>query len=135
MAYIDWHDDYSVKIELIDDQHKAMIRAMNDLYEVIIAGKNKQELTGSMGSLIEVTETHFKTEEELIISHSYPEHEVHKAAHDSLLEQIRELQESFIRGEMKLTVDVLDFLFDWLMHHIQEVDKSYMAYLNSRGVY
>jgi len=45
-----------------------------------------------------------------------------------------ELKGSFDKGENIITVEVMNFLKDWLNNHIIGTDKKYGPFLNSKGV-
>jgi hemerythrin-like metal-binding protein len=77
---------------------------------------------------------HFKTEENLMESHHYPDYGQHKSEHERLTATVLDFQGKFQRNEVGLTIDVMQFLKDWLYKHILESDKRYAPYLNSQGV-
>ena len=135
MSYIDWDESFSVKIGHIDEQHREMMRHINMLYCAMEERSNGDRVSRLIDDLIQYTKFHFNTEEELIISHSYPEYKIHKAAHDSIMDQISEIREGLDGGAIKLSPELIDFLYDWLVTHIIDTDRRYMTFLNSRGIY
>jgi hemerythrin len=67
-------------------------------------------------------------------SHHYPELNHHKSEHMILTTVVLTFQSKFQRNEVGLTIDVMDFLKNWLCKHIMESDKKYAPRLNSQGL-
>jgi len=67
-------------------------------------------------------------------SHRYPDYDRHKSEHERLTKTVLDIQGKFQSNEVGLTIEVMDFLKNWLYHHILESDKKYTPYLNSQGV-
>ncbi len=44
------------------------------------------------------------------------------------------LQQQFDQGKATITLDVMEFLQQWLDKHILGTDKKYAPFLNSKGV-
>ena len=130
-----WSEIYSVKIGIVDMQHKNLVNLVNELHDSMRAGHAREKLGQILSNLIKYTQTHFATEERLLQSHSYPEYSQHKAEHDNLTATVVDLQRKFQRTEVGLTVEVMEFLRDWLVKHIQGSDKKYAPFLNTKGVH
>lgn len=45
---------------------------------------------------------------------------------------LKDLQERLSKGEVALSIEVMDFLKDWLTGHIVEHDKKYGVYINEK---
>ena len=129
-----WSDIYSVKIGIIDSQHKNLVGLVNALHQAMVSGHGKEELGKILASLVKYTQVHFKTEENLMESHKYPDYSQHKAAHEQLTKTVLDFQAKFQRSEVGLTIEVMQFLKNWLGKHILETDKKYSPYLNAQGV-
>lgn len=129
-----WSDTYSVKIGVIDMQHKNLVSIVNELHQAMVAGQGKQQLGKILSNLIKYTQVHFKTEENFMESHQYPEFIHHKSEHDHLTKTVLDFQSKFQRNETGLTIEVMDFLKDWLSKHILGSDKKYTPFLNAQGV-
>lgn len=54
--------------------------------------------------------------------------------HDDLTRKALELKAAFDSGKPALTIDVMNFLKDWLNGHILQVDKKFGPFLKSKGV-
>ena len=134
MALINWTDQFSVNIVKIDEQHKGLIDLLNKLHESMKTGKGKEVISEVLNSLVTYTKTHFATEEQLFKTHGYPGNAVHSMEHAKLTQQVAKVQQDFLKGEKVLTMDVLNFLKDWLNNHIMKSDKQYSAFLNAKGV-
>ena len=129
-----WDDSFSVKIGLIDMQHKKMVGMINELHRAMVGGKGKKNLSSILSGLIDYTREHFITEEILMQAHAYPEFLTHKLEHQKLTKTVVGLQRRFRSNEAGLTIEVMEFLKDWLRNHILGSDKRYAPYLNAKGV-
>jgi hemerythrin len=63
--------------------------------------------------------------------HHDPDYAQHKAFHDDLTRRVVEFQKSFDEGRTAMSVELLQFLKDWLGHHIGETDKKVATYLKT----
>jgi hemerythrin len=129
-----WSPALSVKIQQFDDQHIKLVNMVNELHDAMKEGKGSEVLGRILNGLISYTSSHFTDEEQLMALHDYPETAAHKVEHEKLVRQVMELQSNFKAGKAILTLDVLMFLKEWLMKHIQGDDKRYGVYLNTKGV-
>ena len=134
MALIEWKESYSVNVTEIDNEHKKLIELINNLHEAMMSGKSKEVMGKILDELIQYTLYHFATEEKFFDKYNYPESEIHKKQHADLVEQVAALQKKFKGGERVLTIDVLNFLKDWLNDHIIGSDIKYAHFLKSHGV-
>lgn len=135
MALLTWTDDYSVKIKRIDDQHKNLVKLINDLHEGMRSGKGKEALGTVLSELVEYTKTHFAAEEKMMQDHGYAGYLKQKIEHDALTKKVVEINANYQSGKTTLSIDVMSFLKDWLIKHIQGSDKLYSGYLNGKGVH
>ncbi|MFZ5572665.1 MAG: bacteriohemerythrin [Thermodesulfobacteriota bacterium] len=130
-----WEDgNMSVKIAEIDQQHKALVNLINNLFDAIKEGKSNQIFEKLISDLIKYTQFHFSTEEKYFTQHAYPETQLHKAKHQEFVETVLRFKKDFDAGKTGLTMGILDFLRDWLVKHIMGEDRKYSAFLLSKGV-
>ncbi len=129
----EWKDAYSVGFAEIDAQHKALFQIVGELHQSMLAGNAKQVLGEILARLIAYTKRHFATEERLMQAAGYPEYATHKAIHETLTKQVLDFQKDFNAGRAAMTVQILQFLKDWLQKHIANTDKRLGAYLQSKA--
>jgi hemerythrin len=134
MALITWTEALSVSIKEFDDQHKKLVAMVNELHSAMGSGKGKEVMGKILDGLVEYTKSHFAAEERLMQKHGYAGYVAHKAQHDALTKQVAELHASVREGKAVVTVDVMNFLKDWLARHIMDTDKKYGPFLNGKGV-
>jgi len=133
MSMFEWKPEYSVGHAEIDSQHKRLFALANDLYNAMTSGKGKGVLSKTLADLVSYTKLHFATEERLMLAHHYPEYAQHKANHDALTTKVVEFQKEFATGRVAITVSLLQFLKDWLQHHIGETDRKIAVFLKSKA--
>lgn len=134
MEFIEWVESYSVNIKEIDDQHKKLIGIINRLHDAMKTGQSKNAISNALSDLIDYTDYHFRTEEELFQKYEYPDLVKHKEEHDDLTQKAIDLKTSFDEGRLMHNIEVILFLKDWLNTHILDTDKKYSTFLNSKGV-
>jgi hemerythrin len=48
--------------------------------------------------------------------------------------QVVDIQNKFKAGEAMVSMELMTFLKDWLVNHIQGTDKKYSSFLRGKGV-
>jgi hemerythrin-like metal-binding protein len=134
MPLIQWAPKYSVNVREIDQQHQKLMALINELYDAMTAGHGKDVLSKVLGELINYTVYHFSFEEKLFDKHGYPETAAHKSEHEKLKATATDLKQKFDSGKGQITLEVMNFLKNWLNNHILGTDKKYTAFLNGKGV-
>jgi len=130
MALLTWSSRYSVDVESMDKQHTVLFGFLNDLHDAMMNGK-AHKITGELlRKLLEYTRQHFAAEEALMVSAKYPKLEEHRIKHRDLIMQVEDFAARFQRGETALSVQLLNFLRDWLTNHIQSEDQKYGPWVN-----
>jgi len=133
-SLMEWSDAFVIDIEEIDYQHKKLVDLVNQLNAAMKTGRGKDKLAQVFEDLKEYTVHHFATEEALFEEHNYPGMISHVALHKKLVDQVIELEEKFKSNSGVLTTDVMNFLKDWLIKHIQGEDRKYVPHLHKAGV-
>jgi len=134
MAFFDWNDTYSVGVVKIDNQHKRLVQIINELSDAMGAGKGREVLGNVLKELIAYVNTHFKTEEEMMVQYGYEEYENHRYEHEKLTDEVKRFFDDYQAGKALLSVQIMNFLRSWLMDHIVVKDKKFGKFLNSKGV-
>lgn len=129
-----WSEAYSVHIELMDQQHKAMFAAVAELNEALATGHGDAILGPTFGRLMEHARQHFADEEALMMRHDFPTLTTHRAEHEHFRKQIEAFIEDHKRGKVGVPSSLLLFLQRWLKEHVMHTDKQYSAFLNARGI-
>jgi hemerythrin-like metal-binding protein len=109
------------------------VEALNQLYAAMDQGTDKEEIVKVLNFLRDYTVMHFSTEESLMIQHNYPDASAHFAAHSDLVIQVSDFMSNYRTGNIVGMREMLKFLENWLVGHIQGKDKALGAYLKGRG--
>lgn len=136
MKDIEWTDDLSVGVEVIDEQHKMLIQHLNNLTRAIEQHQGPEKIGTTLGFLIDYTDCHFSSEERHMATHDYPELGAHRVQHDQFKTTLSNLEEDF--KEEGATHDLADsidtLLVNWLINHIRGVDVKFGDFLESNGI-
>lgn len=135
MPLMEWSEKLSVGVQQFDSEHKKLVGMVNDLFDAVQAGRGKDILGPILDGLIGYTKTHFANEERYMTQHGFPALAAHKAEHDALTKQVVEVEKKFRAGATAvLSLEVMNFLKNWLVKHILGTDKGYTAFLNGKGI-
>jgi hemerythrin len=134
MALMAWTQKLSVGVARIDKEHQGLIDLLNHLHDEMLKGKAKDVLAPVLDKLIQYTNSHFVNEETLFRIHNYGNATAHKAEHDSFRNKAADLQKATKAGTAGISTEVMVFLKDWLVKHIQGTDMQYRAFFEAKGV-
>lgn len=127
MAFLEWNESYSVGVSAIDDQHKTIVRMVNELQDAMRRGKGRVLLDELFGNLVEYTATHFRDEEAYMQRIGYPqaEFDAHCRKHREMTDKVLDLKRRFESDEVMISIRLMDLLKTWLSDHILGMDKQF----------
>ncbi len=129
MGFMEWNEKFITGVKEADEQHKKLVSLINQLYDAMREGKGKEVIDLIIDELVKYADYHFKTEETLMSKYGYPELESHKREHELFVQKVQEFVEKEKKGSLTLTMDVMNFLKNWITNHILGSDKKYGPFL------
>ena len=118
----------------IDEEHKKLIKAINDLLAACGQGKGRQEITNTVDFLVDYTKTHFSHEEKLQIQNRYPEYSAHKAWHEGYVAQISQLAKRLKdEGATIILVGEVNMKASILVTHIKTQDVKLAKFIKEQN--
>jgi hemerythrin len=134
MAY-QWDPSLETGHFKIDNQHKQLIAALNDIIEASQQGKGSEEIFKTLDFLTGYTVMHFMTEEKLQVQYNYPDYLTHKRFHDEFKITVAELTHRLIsEGPTEELINtVTTTIGNWLLNHIKGDDFRMAAFVKSKG--
>ena len=126
MAFMEWTPEMSVGLAELDDDHKMLVRVINQLAtNTGQAGALRQ----CIFALMRYAEFHFAREEHVMQACGFTALPEHKLEHEDFTAQIQALAKRFEENPEAAAPEIneklLDYLKNWLTHHILIVDMAY----------
>lgn len=134
MALITWSDKYSVEIKEIDDQHKILVGMINELHDSMKQAKSREASLKIINKMAEYTKFHFTTEEKYMKRFKYPDYEEHKLEHDKFVAKVEQFRNDYENEKAGVSYEIMNFLKDWLLGHIQLTDRKYVGLFKDNGM-
>lgn len=134
-----WTDNLSVGIKGFDEDHRRLIRMINELHMVIqdVDANGKipvEEIEIALHRLENYFSYHCLEEERLMEQTGYPELREHRLEHQKFFATVAEMSQRFLgSSEPAHATEVMQFMYDWLTNHIFAIDMKYSAHLRAKG--
>jgi hemerythrin len=133
--YMEWNEAYSVGVAVFDDEHKKLVAILNELHAGLRGEIDKLALQRISDKLVDHALMHFRHEEMYFDDWSFPEAAAHIADHAKLRQQVFDYRNQILdKDSRELALEMLNFLCQWLGHHIMVEDRQYGIYLRNKGV-
>jgi hemerythrin len=131
---LQWQDRYSIGIPAVDHEHQELIRMINDLLIRIQEGTDADFISDSLGEILSVIGAHFALEEKIMREHHYDQYFDHKADHDRLLDQLRDIMDSHAMYQQISAPELVQALDGWFTVHFRTRDaRLHMLGMNHSG--
>ncbi len=134
MAILKWDEKYSVNISLIDEQHKVLLKMINDFYDSIQSKSNNELIGELIRKMNDYVKFHFSTEEKMFQDYNYVEYYNHKKEHDEFIDKVTDLDRRFREGKIIVSFEITNFLKKWVIDHILKSDKKYSLHFTKMGL-
>jgi len=122
-----WNNNFNTGIEVIDQQHKKLVDIINRLARSLAKEAPALETDSLLNELFEYAEYHFSSEE-----HEWKKGfendaflKLHQESHQSFIENTSNIKKRFLNDRSHdVQNEILQFLINWLTHHILEDDMT-----------
>ncbi len=129
-----WTSTLATGVKIIDQQHKVLVNMVNQLYVAMKSGQGQNVLKKLLEDLAGYTVLHFDTEERYFDQFKYAETAAHKKIHTELKAQVMEYIGKINSGDASISMDLMNFLRDWLVNHICKTDMRYVKTFLENGL-
>jgi hemerythrin len=132
MAYT-WDSTLETGYYKIDNQHRQLITALNNLINASSGGKGDILVMETLDFLTGYAIKHFSDEEQLQIDYEYPDYLYHKRAHEGFKVTVSELV-GRVRSEgpsESIISEVSSIVGAWLLNHIRGDDFRMAAFIKA----
>ncbi len=119
MALIAWRKEFETGIAEVDHEHRELVALINRLADDLAAGADKERVQAFLGEVFARIAAHFALEESVMRKHGYDEYEAHKAEHESLLDEIRDIMDA---AEAGFSETLSATVGDWFVGHFKTKD-------------
>ena len=132
MAY-KWDSNLETGYEKVDNQHKQLVIAVNNLMEASAQGRGDKAVLETLDFLTGYAIKHFADEEQLQINYNYPDYLSHKRLHDEFKVVVGDLTKQVM--EKGPTMEMIDIVSStvgaWLLNHIKGDDFRMAAFVKA----
>ncbi len=127
MGLIEWKKEFETGIAALDHEHEAMIGLLNELYTTLTQDGSAESIVAFLGEVYARISAHFALEETIMREHRYDGLPGHKADHERLLDEIRDLMDGYEAqpgGDEAFRVAFGQKLKAWFGNHFRDQDAK-----------
>ncbi len=127
MTSIKWQDEYSVGVAELDDQHRLLLRTINEVIEEQRDRCNPEKFSEKFAWLIHYAYTHFATEERYMAKAEFPGLRSHILEHIDFI--MKTLGLALRVDDNRTRLELLSYLNNWFSSHVLVLDRKYIPFL------
>ncbi len=131
---IEWDDKYCVGVSIIDEDHKKFIDTINKAIIVKENNDNPEGVKEVLNDMSNYALTHFATEETYMKEFNYLEYQDHKEEHRNFSMKTIAYLDKVIKGDYHVSNELIEYLKQWIVHHIQVTDRKYIDCFKENGL-
>ncbi len=129
MQLLQWKPSFTLGIASVDTEHRDMINTINSVYATLEDEGSELEVNRVLGEIHAQISAHFALEERLMRTAGYQEYAEHKNSHEQLLDQIRDLMDSFSADPVAGRALLQESLSNWFGLHFATFDARLHLHL------
>lgn len=125
---MEWQDTFAVGVPQFDEHHRHLFNLLNKAHHICLTKMQPDVFNDIVNELVEYVSYHFAAEERFLKETAYADFDMHREEHQKFSSKIEELCRLLSTGScpgIVESVELTDFLMNWLYHHILEVDMDY----------
>lgn len=129
MTLLEWRDDFTIGIEEVDHEHHELIDLINGLHAELGGSRSSERAEGFLGEILAGISAHFALEEKVMRARHYDGLPDHKADHERLLDDLRDLMDEHAGGAVLDEEAFAARLAEWFSSHFRTQDARLHKFL------
>ena len=134
MALMQWRTEYEIGIAEIDHEHRTLVETINALHRSLSDSPSKDAVGAVLGDIHALISAHFALEEKVMRERRYDRYADHKAAHEGLLDELRDIMDAveddgYPDYERRLSAE----LNRWFSEHARTMDARFHKFVQGVG--
>ena len=123
MVLIEWRPEFETGVSDVDHEHLELVDLINQLYAQLGGEADKDKVSAFLGEVFARISAHFALEETIMRKYSYDQYAEHKADHEKLLDDLRDIMDSFEEDQFTDYENALaTAVRDWFVDHFKTKD-------------
>lgn len=119
---IEWEKRFETGIASVDHEHQELIEGINGFLASVTGDAVSREGQAALGEIYADISAHFALEERKMRDMAYVEYDAHKADHEALLDDIRDIMDDAGEGQADIIAELPTRLSNWFMSHFSTHD-------------
>lgn len=133
MHLIEWQSRFETGIPSVDYEHKELIGLVNQALERLEKSSGSAAASDILGEISVKISAHFALEEKIMRDARYPGFNGHKADHERLLDDIRDIMDAHeLASSASRAALAGERLSAWFTEHFRTEDAKFHAFLGGK---
>ena len=129
MVLIEWRKEFEVGIPDVDHEHQELIKLINDLHDAISGENATISVMDFLGEIYSHVSAHFALEEKIMRTHKYDQYVDHKADHERLLDELRDIMDDYEESAYFSDEEFATHVERWFTEHFKTKDARLHKHL------
>jgi hemerythrin-like metal-binding protein len=130
VTLLDWRENFSIGIAEVDHEHRELIGLINSLHAALGDERGGERVEAFLGEIFADIAAHFALEERVMRERRYDGLAEHKADHERLLDQLRDMMDAQAEGAELDDAEFGDQLSEWFAGHFRTHDARFHHHLS-----
>jgi len=119
---VEWREEFKVGVPSVDHEHQELIGLINAVHERLNASHSDIEIGDFLGEINARIGAHFALEERVMRAAGYDRYAEHKADHERLLDDIRDIMDDYEDRQVFDERQLSERLRVWFTEHFKTHD-------------
>jgi hemerythrin-like metal-binding protein len=129
MTLLEWREDFRIGIDEVDHEHRELIDLINSLHAALGGDRASERVEEVLGEIFASISAHFALEEKDMRARRYDALPEHKADHERLLDDLRDLMDEQADGAALNEERFSARLAEWFSGHFRTHDARLHKFL------
>jgi len=125
VTLLEWRENFSIGIAEVDHEHRELIGLINSLHAALGDDRASGQVEAFLGEIFADIAAHFALEERVMRERRYDAQGEHKADHERLLDQLRDMMDEQAEGVELNDARFGGQLAEWFAGHFRTHDARF----------
>lgn len=130
MPLIEWRQEFALGVADVDHEHRELIELINELYRHLEQPGSDVSVEDFLGEIYAKISAHFALEEKIMRERTYDQYADHKADHERLLDEIRDIMDAYEDDTRFDKNELAACLSTWFTEHFKTKDARLHKHLH-----